>query len=340
MFATMDFWPPVSIVFLAYNRREELAVSLEQVLDHLDYPADRLEVIVVDNASADGTADMVRTRFPRVQLIRNPDNVGASGWNVGMSTARGDWRMILDDDCYIKADALTTAVRSAERHSADLVSFRVRSSKAPNYSFNDEYQTGLLTFWGCCAMFSRRAIETEPFYDPRIFIWANEMELTMRLLNRGMRHLHLPDLEAVHMKGPNPAFSERATRLNARHFAYIAGKLLQPRDAAGAVANLGLHVAFEAYSKNRRALWALPEIIRGLAEGLRTRAPVRAEVSRVYRHHTWHFASPVALVRSPLERMRSAGDPELAEQARLSRSARWYARRPQYYPSTEDILDL
>ena len=209
-------WPLVSIVFLSYNRRDELARSLEQVLGHLDYPAGRLEVIVVDNASADGTPEMLRDRFPHVRLIRSPENVGASAWNVGMTTARGDWRMILDDDCHISGDALKTAVQRAEEHHADLVSFHVLSGTTPGYSFEDEYRTGLLTFWGCAAMFSRRAIESEPFYDPRIFIWANEMELTMRLLDRGFRHLYLPEVEPVHMKDPNPPFADRSNRFIVR----------------------------------------------------------------------------------------------------------------------------
>src|SRR3954453_11453086 len=72
--------PLVSIVFLAYNRREELALSLEQMLRGSTYPASRLQVIVVDNASEDDTAAMVRSDFPEAELVVNPVNVGASGW--------------------------------------------------------------------------------------------------------------------------------------------------------------------------------------------------------------------------------------------------------------------
>jgi GT2 family glycosyltransferase len=330
----------VSIVFLAFNRREELAISLEQVLDRLDYPADRLEVIVVDNASTDGTAGMLRERFPQVQLIRNPENVGASAWNVGMTTARGDWRMILDDDCYINGDALKVAVRRAEEERADFVSFRVLSGEVPGYSFNDEHPTGLLGFWGCCAMFSRAVIETEPFYDPEMFIWANEMELTMRLLDRGFRHLFLPEVESIHMKGPNLAFAERAVRINYRHFGYIAGKHLQPLDAAGAFANLILHVLFQAYSEDRRAIRGLADVPRGFLKGLRLRAPVRPDVSRVYRRNERRFLSPLPLLRSPLQRVRVRQSPERIEAARLARRARWYARRPRYYPTSSAVLEL
>jgi GT2 family glycosyltransferase len=336
---TAPGWPLVSIVFLAYNRREELATSLTEVLERLDYPADRLEVIVVDNASSDGTHAMVRERFPQVQLIRTPRNIGASAWNTGMTTARGEWRMILDDDCYITGDALKTAVRRAQDHDADIVSFRVLSGTTPGYVFNDEYVTGLLTFWGCSAMFSRRVIEAEPFYDPNIFIWANEMELTMRLLDRGYRHLYLPEVESVHMKGPNPRFSERSTRINAKHYAYIAAKALRPLDAAGAVLNLVGHVVLEAYSLDRRALRAVPEIGRGVAMGLRHRAPVRAEVSHVYRRHTWHFSNPLVTLRTPADRLRARRGADV-EHVRRQRSERWRDVRREYYPRRTAVLTL
>jgi len=333
-------WPLVSIVFLAFNRRDALATSLDHVLHRLDYPADRLEVIVVDNASTDGTAEMVRSRFDTVKLIRTPENVGASAWNVGMATARGEWRLILDDDCYITGDALRTAVTRAEEHEADLVSFRVMSGVVPGYCFNDEYPTGLLSFWGCSAMFSRRAIETEPFYDPRMFIWANEMELTMRLLDRGFRHLFLPEVESVHMKGPNDRFAPHMVPVNYRHWSYIAGKHLRPRDAVGAFGNLVLHVFFQAWSEDRRAIRSLREVPRGFARGLASRAPVRREVSRLYRLENRHFLSPLPFLRSPIERLRSRGDRARVETVRGDRIARWYAQRPHLYPTATAVLEL
>jgi len=55
--------PTVTVVFLAYNRRDELRVSLTKTLGELDYDRDRLDVIVVDNASFGGKADTLATEF-------------------------------------------------------------------------------------------------------------------------------------------------------------------------------------------------------------------------------------------------------------------------------------
>jgi len=330
----------VSIVFLAYNRREQLAYSLTQVLEHLDYPSECLEVIVVDNASVDGTAEMLAQRFPGVRVIRSLENVGMSAWNEGMAAAAGEWRLALDDDCYLDGDGLKTAVRSAEEHGADLVSFRVASSEMPGFFFNDQYDTGLLAYWGCSALFSRRAIEAEPFYDPNIFIWGNEMELTMRLLNRGFRHLHLPEVTSVHMKGPSVGFDPRGFRLNHRHFAYIAAKLMQPGDAVAALGNVALHVVGGAVVGDRRKLGALGEIVRGARSGLGVRAPVRPAVSRVYRRHAWHFASPIAQLRIPRERRSARAAPNHVAASSHWRNTRWFARRRRYYPTSSAVLEL
>jgi GT2 family glycosyltransferase len=336
-----EAWPPVSIVFVAYNKRDALALSLEHVLERLDYPGDRLEVIVVDNASTDGTAEMVRERFPRVQLIRQPENIGASAWNIGMATARGDWRMILDDDCYIEGDALKVAVRRATEHRADLVSFLVASSVEPGFFNAGVHSPGLLGFWGCSAMFSRRALETEPFYDPNLFIWGNELELTMRLLDRGLRHLYLPEVISVHQKAlPSSNRPLQFQVINHRHWAYAAGKLMQPEDALVVLWRLLLRIVLDARHSDRRLLAVLPQILAGFVQGLRFRRPVRPAVSAVYRRACFELSNPLTLLRTPRQRLRTRGDYAAANRAREARRERRTLRHGRYYPAAADVLEL
>ena len=184
----------MSVVFLAYNRRRELLRSLHQTLNESGYPASALEVLVVDNASADGTAEAVAEAFPDVRVVRNEDNLGAPGWNAGFALARGKYVLILDDDAYLPPGDLERAVRAAESEHAGLVSFSVVSSFELERRLNDDWPTGLLSYWGCAALVSREALGELGGYDPNIFIWANEVDLTMRLLDRGYRHLHLPEV--------------------------------------------------------------------------------------------------------------------------------------------------
>jgi GT2 family glycosyltransferase len=349
----MSELPTISIVFLVYNRREELRISLEEMLVRSDYQRELIDVIVVDNASQDGVADMVREEFPDVELIVREVNVGVSGWNDGLARARGDLVLVLDDDCYLPGDGLTRAVRAMREHEADLVSFAISRHTDPDYRFNDAYRTGLLSFWGCAALMRREVVEALGGYDPQIFVWANELEFMIRFFDRGFRHLHAPDIVAVHMKDDpggrwQDYYGSPAYRINAKHFAYIAGKLLTPRDAIEGFIALLTHNLRDTVRVNRRAATAIPETVKGFAGGLRHRDPVsRPEVSHTYRRRFGSFASPwwfsrpahqvlLGLPGELLRRvLRRPPKPEPPGRKEL-----YYAERARYYPQTPATLEI
>jgi len=107
--------PRLSIVVLSWNTRELLAAclaSLRAVSGELPF-----ETIVVDNASADGSADMVAARFPEVRLVRNAVNEGyAIGNNTGAGFARGDLLLLLNSDTEVRPGALSTLVAFLDAH--------------------------------------------------------------------------------------------------------------------------------------------------------------------------------------------------------------------------------
>jgi GT2 family glycosyltransferase len=94
--------PLVSVIVLAYNGREHLERCLPTLLEQT-YPADRLELLVVDNASADGSADLVEQRFPQVRVVRSGRNLGfAGGNNFGARVARGEYIAFLNQDTRVQ----------------------------------------------------------------------------------------------------------------------------------------------------------------------------------------------------------------------------------------------
>ena len=344
-----DGWPSVTIVFLVHNRRDELRESLRRMLTASDYDPARLDAIVVDNASTDGSAAMVRDEFPGVELIVNDANVGVSGWNRGLAAARGEYVLALDDDCYLPPDGLTRAVAAARDHRADLVSFRVVSTRDPGYAFTDAYPTGLFSFWGCAVLMRRDVVRALGGYDPEIFVWANELEFMLRFFDHGFRHLYLPEVAAQHMKAPparDRAVEWRSYRLNARHFAYVAGKLLRRGDGLAVLAALLTRNLLDAAGRSPRALRALPQTVAGFAKGMRRHDPVRnAEISRFYRDHFEVFASPWALASPGRELLRLAPRELLARpfvgrrRALLSgRRGQYFEERARLYPSEAAVL--
>ena len=95
----------LSIGIVSYNCRELLANCLESIRAHSGRLA--VEVIVTDNASSDGTAALVRERFPEVRLIASRENLGfAAGTNRALAAASGDVLMMLNPDTEVRPGAL------------------------------------------------------------------------------------------------------------------------------------------------------------------------------------------------------------------------------------------
>ncbi len=107
----------LSIVTVTWNGRELVRRYLESInrcRRRLDTP---LELILVDNASADGIPEMVEREFPWVSLLRNSENLGfAMGSRQGLDRARGDYLLLLNPDCEANPEALGAMVEFLRRH--------------------------------------------------------------------------------------------------------------------------------------------------------------------------------------------------------------------------------
>ena len=104
----------LSILIVNWNTRELLRACLDSISAHP--PSMEFEVIVVDNASTDGSAEMVRTSFPQVRLVASPTNTGyARGNNLAFAEARGDQLLTLNPDTEFTDDSLDRALAALDR---------------------------------------------------------------------------------------------------------------------------------------------------------------------------------------------------------------------------------
>ena len=108
---TCDY-PSVSIITVNYNGLRFLK-NLFNSISNLNYPEDKIQVIMVDNGSTDGSVEFVRSNFPEVEvLVLNKNSGYAGGNNEGFKHARGQYVALINNDCTIDQDWLTAMVNT------------------------------------------------------------------------------------------------------------------------------------------------------------------------------------------------------------------------------------
>lgn len=197
----------ICAVVVTYNRKTLLEECLTALLNQTR-PLD--EVIVIDNASTDGTEDIMRTRFADVTYVRLAENIGgAGGFHEGMKLAfeKGhDWIWVMDDDAIPLADALGQLVNCPMMHeekvyavastvlqedgSISLVHRRLFNPKkmievpvSVDKYLEDFFQVDMVSFVG--PLISRKAIDEIGLPLKDFFIYNDDSEYSLRLRGRG-----------------------------------------------------------------------------------------------------------------------------------------------------------
>jgi GT2 family glycosyltransferase len=104
--------PRVSVVVITHQRRDEVLLALSRLVALPEQP----HVVVVDNGSTDGTAAAVAERFPQVELVASPENLGAIGRNVGVARVDTPYVAFCDDDTWWDPGSLRTAADVLDAH--------------------------------------------------------------------------------------------------------------------------------------------------------------------------------------------------------------------------------
>lgn len=197
----------IDVVIVTYNRKPLLFRNL----DRLKSSSLIRKVIVVDNASADGTLREGRVRYPDVHWIASPANEGCIAWNRGMEAVRTPWALILDDDCFVQDAPLEQACAFAARTpSIGLAAFNVISEKTGSSEWGatiDGIRTA--TDWpnaiGACMLTNTQAFRSVGGYKD-FFLCFNDLELVLNLWRNGYRVVFHPDWTACHLGTPAGSF--------------------------------------------------------------------------------------------------------------------------------------
>lgn len=174
-----------SFVIVNYNRRDELLLTIQKTKELISENATEYEIIVVENASTDGSAEAVRKTFPEVNLIINPVNTGAPAWNLGFAQARGDYFVILDDDSHI-VSGLEEGLLYMDHHpTIGVLALNVVSGPYTKETFQWKDGDETIGFIGCGAILRRETYEKVGGYAEWMFLYVNEWEYGLRCLDAG-----------------------------------------------------------------------------------------------------------------------------------------------------------
>jgi len=220
----------VSLVISVWNRIDDLRENLAAIRKQTVPPH---EVIVVDNDSSDGTPEMVVAEFPEVQLIRMPHSkYGAcETFNIGFSSASGEFVGILDDDVVLPEDYVERMLAefASEPETTAVLSPKVIEPEMPDWYRDSEAVNTpryMATFRGCASMARKALIREAGYYDIRLFIFGNERDLTTRLLNLGYRVKMVPAIEVFHKAPFGMRHGRRSLYYHVRNFWMYAFKYL------------------------------------------------------------------------------------------------------------------
>ncbi|MDT0309710.1 glycosyltransferase [Streptomyces sp. DSM 44917] len=274
---------PVGVVIATRNRAASLAATLER----LTALPERPQVLVVDNASTDGTRALLAERFPQVRLLGLPANRGALARNDGARALPARYIAFSDDDSWWAPGALSAAVDLMEADPS-LGLIAARTLVAPDQTPDPLNETlassplgaapGLpgphvLGFLGCAAVARRTAFLDAGGYHPLLFFGAEETLLAYDLTAAGWRVCYAPQVTAVHQPahGPRPGRSTLVRRNEV-----LTAWLRRPLPVAFRDT---WRLARDA-PRDRAAARALGQLLPRLPLALRARRPLPADVER------------------------------------------------------------
>jgi N-acetylglucosaminyl-diphospho-decaprenol L-rhamnosyltransferase len=256
--------PDLSIIIVSWNVRDLLAACLSSIQG----AQIMTQVIIVDNASADGSAAMVAAQFPWVRLIANDDNRGFTrGNNQALPLATGRYVLFLNPDTVVLGDALATMVAYLDAHPAvgalgpqlrygdgSLQSSRRRFPTLMTALFES---TPLAWHWqknpwarryhmddrsadvaqpvdwvvGAALLARREVLDQIGGFDEGFFMYSEELDWCRRAVSAGWQIVYLPTAQIIHYEGRS---SEQVVA--ARHIRFQTSKVRYFRKHHGAAA--------------------------------------------------------------------------------------------------------
>ncbi len=277
----------VSVVVITHNRVDEL----DRTLTRLTALPERPPVVVLDNASSDGTSTMVRTRHPEVTLVELSQNRGAVARNLGVSRVDTPYVAFCDDDCWYDPGALTEAADLLDANASlavvtsriiveprgelDPMSAEMAASPLPRVVGLPGHP--LLSFLAGVSVVRRTAFEQAGGFSPRLWLGGEEELLASDLARLGWHLAYVPTVVAHHHPSTarDPHLRRRHGIRNTLWFTWLR------RPASSALRRTVR--LLRTLPPDRVSLLGVADALAGLPWVLRDRDPVPPSVEQGFR---------------------------------------------------------
>jgi GT2 family glycosyltransferase len=238
--------PLISVVVLNWNGDRIVEECLMSLRTQSYHP---VEIIVVDNASTDGSADLIKMRFREVKLIVNDRNLGYGGGNnVGIQASHGKYIMILNNDARIDPDCIKELKRSIEKDkrygacaskilldgkgnlldAAGITIYRDGLSIGRGRLENaDRYQREEEVFFasGCACLLRKEMLDDIGLFDEDFFAYADDTDMGWRAQLAGWKCIYNPKAIVYHLhSASSSAYSPLKAFLVERNRIWVAMK--------------------------------------------------------------------------------------------------------------------
>ncbi len=237
----------LSIIILSYNTRDITDEALRGL------PEDA-EVIVLDNASIDGSVEMIRKKYPRVKLIVSKVNTGFSkGNNIAMKQSNNPIILFLNSDCFVEEEALKKAYEYFKSHDCDVLGVKLvyengRLQPSAGYlptplnavfwilglSFFQPIHPQSKSFFerarkvgwtsGAFLMIRKEVFNQVGGFDENIFMYMDEVDLCKRVQMAGFSVCFTPSVQTVHLQRASQDSPEKVFTLELKGMKYYFQK--------------------------------------------------------------------------------------------------------------------
>lgn len=192
--------PTLSVIILTRDRIDKLSTTLRKLRQ--DDVGKDCQIVVVDNASTDGTPATLQREFPDIKVVPTGSNLGVEGFNRGVAASSGETVLILDDDAWPAEDALAGALDLlARRPDAAAVTLHRQHPQTNEYEWPFERITSRTPRWpdmGPGNIIRREAWDAVGGYECGYFLYRNDTDLALKLMGAGYEVLFTPDCKVWH----------------------------------------------------------------------------------------------------------------------------------------------